>query len=651
MSQLNALLLFAVVTLGLGHGVLTVSGAPLQRNVIFKALELESVGLATFSFLGVVFGVLHVPIYWPLYLALACVGPALALRRNLTTRARVATPPAPRADAGGESEAASETERYELAYAVMLVVLLVYFFKTFHAGAYAYPYLEDEDPWMHAQGALYVALEHTARADSTVRPVGNFAFYLEPYPPTFDVLMGVLRQVGDSVSSTLKTFNVVLATLAIGFSFLFGGAYFKSVHKGFFAAVVLAALPSFMSHFIWSQSLALAIFLAALYATVRSVDDKRWVPAAIVTVASMLVTQPVVSFQGAIVLVLLVACLHFNDSSPASGPRDPSRAAGLLRVLAGGVGLSLLFWGSQVAKWGMSGMFAMKGSELTTKWQDAYAVRSVTLSQTLFPEPDMIDQPTGWGIVVAGALCVGLVEYAVRQVTWRDPARRSFTDLHLLAWFAPLCYLVFAPSYGLPSWGSARAWAYMAIPVALLATEGVFRLAEMSIAFDPRLELAVVAAATLGVAATSAPAKVELETNVWQPGQHWFYARSEGGSYPLGLGGFVKMREMLPAGTRVYSFCANGDSHTIGFDMVSNPWNPTEAEFRHRGSNVSAADAIRFLDARNYAHFTFDAGCAKEWGEAEAKRFIDDLGKQPRVRALYTEKGFLLGELREGMML
>jgi hypothetical protein len=635
MTEWNAVLLFAVVTLGLGYGVLSGCKSPTNQNLFFRGLETAGVGLSAFSFLGVVLHLLRVPLNWLVYLALACLGPALALSSWLWRR----RPPVP---------ARLRRNRVELGYACLLCVVLLAFLKVYYSGAQAYPYLEDEDPWMHAEGVLYVATEHTYKADSLFRPVGHYAFYLEPYPPTFDVLLGILRQVGDSVSFTLKFFNVVMVTLAIAFSFLFASQYLKSLHKGFFVALVLAALPSFMSHFIWSQSLALAVFPVAMYAALRALEDWRWGPPAIVSVASLMVTQPVVSLMAGTVLILLVGCVFLRERALAPDTRVgsfPMTARGLA-VGAGGLLLSLLYWGAQLAKWGLSGMLGVKGDEFTTKWQDAYTLRQYTLSQTIFPQPDMIDQPTGWGPVVTVALCVALWSYALRQLKRHEPAKRSFTDLHLLLWFAPLFYLVFAPSFGLPAWGSSRAWGYLAIPVALLATEGVFLVASWSSARSPRLGRPVVVAAALGILATSAPAKLELETSVWAPGQHWLYAPSQSGTTPVGLGGLVKMRELLPRNTRVYAFCGDGDSHTIGFDMASSPWVPSEAAFRERKGEPTLEEALRFLDEHRYAHFTIDASCARDWGSEGAERFLAALGGERRVKALYTDEGFVLAELK-----
>jgi len=163
-----------------------------------------------------------------------------------------------------------------------------------------------------------------------------------------------------------------------------------------------------MTHFIWSQSLAMCVFPVAVYAALKALDDPTWVLVAVLAVASLLVTQPVVSMMAGVVLLLLLVFVFVEEAGEAEGLRASSipRTLRLLTVGVGGVNLSLLFWGAQVAKWGIAGIARLKGAELTTGWQNDYALRHYTLDETLFPHPTKIDQATGWGPVVAGARCV-----------------------------------------------------------------------------------------------------------------------------------------------------------------------------------------------------------------------------------------------------
>jgi hypothetical protein len=624
-QKLSAVALFATITLGLGHTVLRLSRSTRQQNPLVRLLETAAVGLAALSFLGVVFVLMHVPLHPLAYLALASVVPVVTLVQSL--RARTSSP-------------AISWRTKQTLHALILVAVLGALFVVFHTGVTAYPYLEDDDSWLHAEGALYVAKVHTYAVDPSLGSLSGYAKYLEPYPPAYDVLMGLMRQANDSVYWTLKFFNIVIVTLAHAFFFLFFAEYTKSSGKGLFATVVLVALPSFMSHFIWSQSLALCVFPVAMYGALRAIADRSWTVPAVLAIASMMVTQPVVSFVFGVVFVLLLASVLLDETRKAGHftiGACPGTATGLL-VGAGGLATSLLYWGAQLAKWGVQGIIDRKGDEITTSWVTEYALRQATLQDTLFPPTttSRMDQETGWGLGVTIALLAGLIASAIAG------SQKRSRSLHLLVWFLVLAYALFAPSFGLPAWGASRFWAYVAVPVALLATEGVFFVSRLG-AGRPRLQTGIVVLAAVAVVATGAPAKITVQTAPWSPGTQWTYVPTDLGLTPVDLHGWMELRRRLPPNTRVYSFC--GDARAIGFDMDASPWDRSEAEFRHRGASVSAQEALAFFDQLRYTHFAVDASCTGTWTEEARDRLLHGLEGSGRVSRVFQQQGFLLEQV------
>jgi hypothetical protein len=622
--ELTAIGTFAAVTLALGHSVLRLSGARRHENPLVRGLETAAVGLASFSFLPVVLVLLHVPLHPLAYLGGSSAVLLAALLARRVPREKIA--------------AAWKTP--ETLHALLLLVLLGALFATFYKGATAYRYLEDDDSWLHAEATLYVAKAHTYSVEPLLRAMGGYANYLEPYPPTYDAMMGLMCQLDGSVSYTLKFFNVLLVTLAHGFFFLFCAEYLQSSLKGLFATLVLIVLPSFMSHFIWSQSLALCVFPVAMVAVLRALSDRTWAVPATVAVGSVMVTQPIVSFVFGVVLVLFLGSLFWQEAREAGRVSLEAcrRSVRGLLLGAAGLALSFLYWGPQLAKWGLRGIFDLKGDEVTRKGLSTYALPHYTLAETVVPPiSTRIDQATGWGLAVTIALLAGLVA-SVRAL----PARGS-RSLHLLAWFFVLAYAVFAPSVGLPAWASSRAWAYAAIPVAVLATEGVFAVARIGAA-KASVRNAVLVVAALGVMATSAPAKIAVQTRPWPPGVQWTYAAEGRNMAPIDLLGFLEMRDQLPANTRVYSFC-DSDARVIGFDMDASPWDPAEAEFRRRGAAVTAPEALAFLDEHRYGYFTFDAACDNTWSGDARAHFLQSLSETGRVTWSLERRGFLLGKV------
>jgi hypothetical protein len=623
-QESSALAVFAVVALGLGHTVLRLSGSTRQENPLVRLLETAAVGVAAFSFLGVILMLSHVPLQPVVYLGLAGIVPVVTLVQSL--RARTSAGPV-------------AWRNEQTVHALILALVLGALFVVFHKGAMGYPYLEDDDSWLHAEGALYVAKEHTYAVDASLRSPESYAKYLEPYPPAYDVLMGLMRQVNDSVYWTLKFFNVVIVTLAHAFFFLFFAEYTGSSRKGLFATIVLVALPSFMSHFIWSQSLALCVFPVAMYAALRAISDRSWIVPAILAIASMMVTQPVVSFVFGVVFVLLLASVLLDETRKA-GHFTMGACRGTARGLlvgASGLATSFLYWGAQLAKWGLQGIVDRKGDEITTSWVTEYALRRASLREAVFP-PTMtrIDQATGWGLAATVALLAGLFASAIAV------SQKRSRSLHLLVWFLLLAYGLFAPSLGLPAWGASRFWAYLAIPVALLASEGVFFVTSLGTS-RPRMQTGMVVVAAVAVVATSAPAKLTMQTVRWSPGAQWAYVPAAVGLAPVDLLGFLELRRRLAPNTRVYSFC--GDARAIGFDMDASPWDRSEAEFRQRGASVSARDALAFFDEHRYTHFTFDASCLRAWPEDARDKLLRGLEDTGRVSRVFEQQGFLLEQV------
>ena len=611
----------------MGYSVLYLTRAKREQNFLLTFLEIAAVGLGTFSFIGVVLQLLHIPLHVSIYLLLAGIVPIWSLFQSIKKK---------------ETDIVFDFGQ-ETIYAGILLFILIAFFIFFHSGANAYPYLENDDPWNHAQAATYIAREHTYTVDPEVRELnGGYAFYLEPYPPSYDIIMGLMRQMNDSIVWTLKFFNVLLITLGLAFCYLCARAYLNSDLKALFATIILACLPSFMSHFIWSQTIALVVFPVALYATLKALDDATWRIPAIIMIASELVTQPVISFVFGLVVLGLVALVFMHEllqrkKSKRLADRFPQTINGFI-VGAAGVALSFVFWGAQLFKWGISGFIKLRGGELTSGWGGSYALQKYSIWNDAINAPmaSRIDQATGWGFIVS--LCVIAAIVAIILTSRRTlNIKRGWLHIHLLVWFLILLYAVFAPTFDLPGWASSRSWAYLAIPLAFLATEGVFILLN-SITRHRIAQLCVLIVLVTGIALTSLPAKIEVQTAQWPPGANWLAPQAE-------VPGYLQMQQTLPRNTRVYPFCG-GDHRAIGFDMQSDPWDADVSRFRAYGANATGESIIAFLQRHNYEYITMDATCVRDFGEAGTQALAERLTATGRLQPIISQGGFLLAQVR-----
>lgn len=628
--QLNTIILFFLITLGLGYSVLWLSRARQQEHALLAFLEMLAIGLAAFSFLGIVLNLLHIPLNIWIYASLAIACPVIEVVLFFARK-------------GAKQRSELSLQRFWTSQATLcalaLLAVLAILFAVLHTGAFSYPYLEDDDPWNHAVSAMYVATQHTYSIDPQVRELSSgYAYYLEPYPPAFGVIMGVLRQANDSIVWTLKFFNVLLATLAVAFFYLFAREFTKSDMKALFAAFILAALPGFMSHFIWSQTLALALYPVALYAALRASADKGWIIPAIVAVASMMVTQPVVSFFFALTLVLIALFVFAHESlRKGAWKKRFEKTLRLALVGAAGAAASLLYWGAQLAKWGWEGFLRLRGGDLPgsgSGWSGGYALQQYTLGEVLFPaHSSRIDQAVGWGLAVTLALALGIVMIVLARK--RTLALRTeWRYWPLLIWFALLFVAVFGPSLGVPGYGSSRLWPELAMPLALIAVEGVFILAASVAGKSQLARLGLVVLVAIGIAATSIPAKIAVQTAQWPAGGQWQAPQVE-------IPAYVQMSQTIPKGSRVYAFCS-GDQRALGFDMMSEPWDYETALFRKQAINLSSEEIVAFLERHDYDYVTVDATCVVEFGENETARLAEKLTQAQRFQPLLSEPGFIL---------
>ena len=201
-----------------------------KRPLVEKQVMRLGIGLGVFVTLGVIINALGIPVDWRVFLVLASIAPMVVLIKQ---KGRFAFPKV-------------KISKESIRLIAVLVLVLVSFFM-YHKGSFSYPYLEDDDPWGHASSAKYVAVEKTLFV-----PEGKERLfqYLDPYPPGYSLVMGVLHQVSASISWTLKFFNTVIIVLGIAFFYFFARSFLNNANKALFATFVLFAIPSYLSHFI-----------------------------------------------------------------------------------------------------------------------------------------------------------------------------------------------------------------------------------------------------------------------------------------------------------------------------------------------------------------------------------------------------------------
>ncbi len=325
MANFATIILFFLYLWGLGYTALAfVKKKPESAwENFFLCL---GTGLGLFSILSIALNFLNLPLDWRIFLLLSVVFPGYVFFSKIRMV---------RLERGGKKEEGGKNNPISLLqlilplassfwsslkpkkrdfYLLVAVLIAVLSFYMYTKGAFSYPYLEDEDPWGHAVGAKYVALEKNAYDPPLQNQQGidTVLSYIDPYPPAYDILMGILHQTSPDLMWTLKFFNALLISLGLVFFFLLAKVVLEDETKAAFATFVLACIPAYLSHFIWAHSLAATLFFPTMYAFLQIKEDKRWMLPAIILVAGAWVSQNMeqpLKITSMILLFLLVGSL------------------------------------------------------------------------------------------------------------------------------------------------------------------------------------------------------------------------------------------------------------------------------------------------------------------------------------------------------
>ena len=226
--DLITIILFFVYTYGLGFSLTYFLKN--AENFWERNLMRIGIGLGSMVVLGILLNFLHLPIDWKIFLVVSLILPFYDLFKRIKTKTipKINIP-------------LTKSNLF------VLIVLLIFIGTLFMyaSGAFKYPYLEDDDPWNYAKGVKYIALEKTAFEPEGFDEKGIF-HYIEPYPPGYSLIMGVLHQTSESISWTLKFFTSLIISLSIIFFYFFVKKFTDDKSKALFATFVLAAIPCFL---------------------------------------------------------------------------------------------------------------------------------------------------------------------------------------------------------------------------------------------------------------------------------------------------------------------------------------------------------------------------------------------------------------------
>lgn len=627
------ILLFFIYTWGLGFtATKLIKKLKESDNLLERNLMRVGIGLGVFVVLGVLLNLLRVPLDWKIFLVLSLTYPLFILFGKIKSKELK------------KPELKFRLTKSNLNILIVLLIFLVCLYM-YAGGAFKYPYLEDDDPWSHALGVKYISIEKTA-----YEPIqGKELFhYIDPYPPGYEIIMGVLHQTNNSVYWTLKFFNALIISLGIVFFYFFAKLFTGSQNKALFSTFVLAALPSFFTHFIWAHSLVIMLFFPAMYCLEMVKNDKRWMYLAMVIIAGVFLTQPSQAIKIGILFMIYFVIKSLYEKKFLKN---------IFYAGAGGLLISFLWWFNKATSLvgGISLRIVKKGGIIEEG--SFFSKMIMVLKNQLDPSSGTATKPysfndffiakpfgginvqVGWGIFITLLVIIGSIYLIIK---YKGLFKKENTWITItICWFIFTFLGTNSMTFHLPIGLYAfRFWLLLAIPVALLTPLGL----EFAISLGKKVKIApimIILVVIFGILATSGYQKYYQNTQtVWPPGQAWT-SMEEVQAYTW--------LKTLPVDTKVFMY-AMYDVQIIGLDKYSCVWCDDIIEFKKKLLDKDIEELHSWLKLNKYEYVIISGisytSLQREFGENRTKEVLATLPAQMvesgKFKVAYQNEGAII---------
>ncbi len=604
-----SILLFFVYTFCLGFTVS--SFVKNSDNFIERNLMRIGYGMSMLPFLAIVLNLIKVPADWRILLALSLIYPIYFIVRNLS-----------------KFNISQYLQLKVTKTNISIFIMLLIFAATFYiyaSGAFKYPYLEDDDSWGHAEGVKYISIEKNVFAEST-----KYVRYINPYPPTYDLLLGILHQTNDSVYWTLKFFNALIVSLSIIFFYFFAKEFSGSRNNALFATFALASIPAFMSHFIWALALSVPLYFVCFYAVEMVKYDRKWWIVAGLIMVTILTSSPTHSTYFGLFFVLYLLTKIALERKFLLW----HTAAGIL-----GLGLSFLVWwlpmilrhGVEKTIQGLGFRIGFikeygLGTALRGTGDRVYTFSDFFIAQ----KQNMINNPIGIGIFLSVLTIIAVI---FLLIMFKELIKK---ENHWLAitfvWFVFALYAVNAAKFTIKL-SPFRAWMLLAIPVCILAAQGaIYLMGTSGKTLGKFGKYGILLFLLIGIYFTSTQQKIAVNTAVWPPGGFWTSNEE--------IAAYLWIRENLKPDTKVFGFVIDGP--IIGNDKFICYWCEDIIDFRKDAINKTASEISTFLKSRGYEYIIIDGQVVKEYGAEKANAKLQEFADSGLFSPAYQNQGAII---------
>lgn len=603
--QYLTLLLFLLYCYGLGFSLTFFTKN--VSNFLERNLMRVGIGLGVLPILSIFLSLIRIPLDWKIFLILSLVTPLFYFFKNFNKLKNLKP----------------KITKSSIYIIIVLLLFLVTFYM-YHKGAFAYPYLEDDDPWSHAVGVKFVSVEKNIFTDKAKN-----IQYINPYPPGYDVVLGILNQTSSSLMWTLKYFNALFVSFSIIFFYFFVKEFTGDKKRALFSTIALVAIPCFLSHFIWAIALCVPLYFVAFYCLEKIKSNKSWIFPSVLVIASTLILTPTHSTYFGLFFILYFITKTILERKFLKN-----------LFLSGFLGLliSFLFWWlPMVLKHGLHKVLQGMGIGGESVWSiSGTGDRLYTLGDFIFAKPqNMINNPIGIGVFLSILVALSLFFIFTKYKSLLN--EKNHWVVIVLVWLAFTLYAVNGARFPIKL-SSFRTWMLLAIPVSILAGEAIFVIISFCKSIEKVINInfvirgGAIILIILGLWFTSGYQKYTVNTTPgWPPGAFWASMEE--------LEGYLWLKN-LPPDTKVFSF--TNDGVIIGFDKFTCAWCEDVVEFKKIAINKTAEELHNWLKENKYEYLTIGGQESREFGSDVVNNKMQEIGASNLFQPVYQTKGVIV---------
>lgn len=639
----GSIIYFFVVTIGLGF-LIDLLVKEWKADFLEKIVIRLGTGITIFTVLGVIFNFLHIPLDWKVFLAAALIITIAAFyfKKNEII-----------SDFKFDSFKLGKNQIYTVLVFVMFGITAYMYIH----GSFAYPWFEDGDPYGYAMTSKYIAEEKTYSS------LNHYSHYSEPYTQGYQIFMGMMYQVNDSLYWSMKFFNALIISLSILFFFYFVKTFTRNKDIALVSTFALFAIPCWMGHFVFSLNFNMALIPILLYALYNIDRDKNWTYITGIIIASLLINHSSTSLTAlmlisiyytnkvfvdedinkniihAVLIGLVLASIFFVPSYlKYQGKFNEGGGLGGFDIalsMIGKVNIFVILLGALILI-GLAILYYLKFNDILLKFRN-YSEKEIGIKYKIFlisfalvmiflifspalinirgsasrdytfndffiaQKGNMTNNPIGVGIVLSIMFCAGIVLILFNISNLFDKKRFWLSTTLIWALFTLLFTL---GTYFSIAYIPFRMWTFFALFAALIIGYSAYSLSKLL--NNQFLAIAFVILVVIFSIPTSFSQKYWHNTAEWP--EHVILV-------PESRELYLWMRDGgIPNDSKVYPLCIGPDA-MYGYDMDAQAWkdeiisNQDDNIYYRNSLNKTIEDNYNFLTRYDFDYVILGASC------------------------------------------